>query len=335
MRDRRNRREVTPRSWSPRRVAGLGLAGLLALAPGSAWAGGKVAWLDEVVQEVILEARSGGRALADGEATAARAGGRLFAREGEEGLEALARRTDALARSAHKAETPAEAVLQARFGRLVRSEPELARAFGNLAPAEKRVVVEMGEAAHDLARRFPAPGQAEDLVRKLGTEGLAAVRVYGDDVAEVVAKEGPESLGILRKTGRAGWGFFTETVLPHKKKLAAAGVLALYLANPEQFVDSAGRATQYAVDQFARAGINIATALGVAGARGLESSIGATLAAYGLNHAVLRYLGMGAAALAVVASAMVLLGLPVRWMLRPVTLPLRLIFGRRKPADSF
>lgn len=335
MRDRRNRREVSNRSWSTRWAGGLAVAAGL-LAPGSAWAGGKVAWLDEVVQEVILEARSGGKALADGEATAAaRAGGRLFAREGEEGLEALARRTDNLARAAHRAESPAEAVLQTRFNRLVRSEPELARTFGNLAPAEKKVVVEMGEAAQDLARRYPAPGQAEAMVRSLGTEGLAAVRVYGDDVAEVVAKEGPESLGVLRKTGRAGWGFFTDTVLPHKKKLAAAGVLGLYLANPDKFVDTAGRATQYAVDQFARAGIGLATALGAASARGLESSIGATLEAYGINHAALRYLGMVAAGLAVLASTMVLLGLPVRWMFRPVTLPLRLLFGRRKPADSF
>ncbi len=211
--------------------------------------------------------------------------------------------------------------MQTRFNRLVRSEPELARGFSNLAPAEKKVVVEMGEAAHDLARRFPAPGQAEAMVRSLGTEGLAAVRVYGDDVAEVVAKEGPETLGVLRKTGRTGWSFFTDTVLPHKKKLAAAGVLALFLANPDKFVDTAGRATQYAVDQFARAGISLATAIGAGAARGLESSIGATLEAYGINHAALRYLGMGLAGLAVFASAMVLLGMPVRWMLRPITLP--------------
>ncbi len=334
MRDCRNRHQLPNRSWSSRWVGGLAVAALLA--PSSAFAGGKVAWLDEVVQEVILEARSGGKALAEGEATvAARAGGRLFAREAEEGLETLARRTDNLARAAHRAESPAEAVLQSRFNRLVRSEPELARGFKDLAPAEKKVVVEMSEAAHDLARRFPAPGQAETMVRSLGTEGLAAVRVYGDDIAEVVAKEGPETLGVLRKTGRTGWSFFNDTVLPHKKKLAAAGVLALFLADPDKFVDTAGKATQYAVDQFARAGISLATVIGAGAARGLESSIGATLEAYGINHTALRYLGMGLAGLAVIASAMVLLGMPVRWMLKPITVPLRLFLGRRKPADSF
>ena len=337
MRNRRNRRQNLSRSWSIRWV---GLGALLVVAgfgPSIAMAGGKVAWLDEVVQEVILEARSGGKALAEGEASASvRAGGRLFAREADEGLEALARRSDNLAKAAHRVESPAEAVLQTRFNRLVRSEPELARTFGNLAPAEKKVVVEMSEAAQGLARRFPAPGQAESMVRSLGTEGLAAVRVYGDDVAEVVAKEGPETLGVLRKTGRTGWAFFNETVLPHKKKLAAAGVLALFLANPDKFVDTAGKATQYAVDQFARAGISLASAISAGAARGLESSIGATLEAYGINHAALRYLGMGLAGLAVLGATMVLLGMPVRWMLRPITLPYRLIFGGRKPvADRF
>ena len=279
---------------------------------------GKVSWLDEVVQEVMVEARAGGKAAAEGDRAAARAAGRLFAREADEGLETLARRSDALARAAHRAETPSEALLQARFNRLLRPDPETARAFAALAPAERRVVVEMGEAAQGLARRYP--GQAEAMVRSLGTEGLAAVRVYGDDVAEVVVKEGPEALGVLRKTGRAGWGFFTGQVLPHKKKLAAAGVLALFLADPDKFIDTAGRATDYAVRQFARAGIDLAGAVGAGAARGLEASIGNALAAYGLNSAVLRYLGMGAAALAVFGSAMVLLGLPVRWMLRPVHL---------------
>ena len=67
------------------------------------------------------------------------------------------------------------------------------------------------------------PQEAETMVRRLGPEGLTAVRVFGDDVAEVMVKEGPESLNVLRKTGKGGWSFFTQQVLPHKKKLAAAG----------------------------------------------------------------------------------------------------------------
>ena len=38
-----------------------------------------------------------------------------------------------------------------------------------------------------------------------GLKGLSAVRVFGDDVAEVLVKEGPESLSVLRKAGRGGW----------------------------------------------------------------------------------------------------------------------------------
>ena len=125
----------------------------------------------------------------------------------------------------------------------MRQDPQALRTFTALAPAEKRLVVELGETAQLLARRYPA--EAETMVRRLGPEGLTAVRVYGDDVAEVLAKEGTESIGVLRRSGRAGWSFFTSQVLPHKKKLLAAGVLAAFLANPEKFVDYAGRATEY------------------------------------------------------------------------------------------
>ncbi len=106
------------------------------------------------------------------------------------------------------------------------------------------------------------------MIRRLGPEGMTAVRVFGDDVAEVLVKEGPESLSVLRKAGRGGWSFFTNSVLPHKKKLAAAGILAAFLANPEKFVDYAGRATEFAVREFAKAGIQLASAVGGGAARG-------------------------------------------------------------------
>ena len=165
---------------------------LIALASATPALAGKVSWLDDVVREVLVEAKSGGKAEARG-AT------RLFAARAREPRSPRPP-GDSLARSARAAEAPTEALLRTRFGRLVRADGEMTRAFAALAPAERRVVVEMGEAAQQLARRYP--GQAEKMVRSLGTEGLSAVRVYGDDVAEVVVKEGPEALGVLRKTGR-------------------------------------------------------------------------------------------------------------------------------------
>ena len=39
---------------------------------------------------------------------------------------------------------------------------------------------------------------------------------------------------------------------------------------------------------------------------------------------------MGLAGLVVLGATMVLLGLPIRWMLRPITWPLGMIFGRGK-----
>jgi hypothetical protein len=290
---------------------------------------GKLSWLDDVVQEVVRETRAGGKAVVrgtDGASTSLRASGRLFIHEADEGLETLAKRSDDLARASRQVEDVSESLLQKRFSRLIPRDAEAARTFSKLAPAEKRLVVEVSEAAEAIARRYP--GEAEGMIRALGTEGLSAVRVFGDDVAEVIVKEGPASVGVLRKTGRSGWAFFTQTVLPHKKKLLAAGVLAAFLADPDKFVDYAGRATEFAVREFSKAGVEIAGAVGGGATRGLESSISNTLARYGLDFAVLRYLGIGLAGLVVVFASMVLLGLPVRWALGPVIWPVRMLMRR-------
>lgn len=305
--------------------------GLLAfLLPTASARAGQVGWLDEVVQQVVREAEVGGRSAARLEGQAARATGRLFAREAEESLEALARRSDDLARMSRRLEEPAEAALRARFERLVRPDASMARAFAELAPAERRLVVEMGETARLLARRYP--GQAESMIRRLGVEGMSAARAFGDDVAEVIVKEGPESIGVLRKSGRGGWKFFTETVLPHKKKLIAAGVFGLFLANPEKFVDTAGRATQYAVEQFARAGVSLAGAVGGGAARGLSSAVGTMLAPLGLDSGPMRWAVMVLAGLVAVLAFLALVGLPIRWVFRPFTWPFRRVFGRARTA---
>lgn len=308
-------------AWS-RRAALLAIVGLAAVAsPAQA---GKLSWLDEVVQQAVREARAGGETVGRGADEAATTSARLLVRESDESLATLARQSDELARTAGRGvDEPAEAALRTRFHRLVGTDPEMARTFSNLAPAEKRLVVNMGEAAQTLARRYP--GEAEPMIRRLGVEGLSAVRVYGPDVAPVIAREGPETIGILRKTGRGGWAFFTDKVLPNKGKLAAAGVLGLFLANPEKFVDTAGRVTEYAVEQFARAGISLASAVGGGAAQGLETAIGAKLAEYGIDLELARRGGMVAAGVVAFLAVMVLLGLPIRWMLRPITWPVRLV----------
>ena len=316
-------------------VRALVIAALILALPGLAQAG-RLSWLDDLVQEVILEAKAGGKSVirgGDGARTEIRRAGRLFVtHEADETLEQLVRRSDELARAGRRVEQPTEALLQARFSRLLKQDPQTLRAFQALQPAEKRLVVELGETAQVLARRYPH--EAETMVRRLGPEGLTAVRVFGDDVAEVLVKEGPESLSVLRKTGRGGWSFFTKQVLPHKKKLAAAGVLAAFIANPEKFVDYAGQATEFAVQQFANAGIQIASAIGGGAAHGLETSIGQALSRYGLDFPVLRYVGMGLAGLVVVLSFLVVVGLPVRWMFSPFGWVIRSIVGRRPLVQS-
>ncbi|HEV3121819.1 MAG TPA: hypothetical protein VGY53_07950, partial [Isosphaeraceae bacterium] len=277
----------------------------------------------------VQEARVGGRAAVRGaEGTSARAAGRLFTREADEGLEVVARRYEDLARLGRTVDEPGEALLEAQFRKLVRSEPEMARTFKALPRAEKRLVVAMGETAQRLARRYP--GNAETMIRKLGTEGMGAVRVYGDDVAEVIVKEGPESISVLRKTGRAGWNFFTGTVLPNKKKLIAAGVLAAFLANPDQFIDSAGRVTEYATRQFARAGIQLAGAM----SSGASKALADALNSQGIPIGAARYLGMGLALGVAALALLVLVGVPLKWLFRPVSWVFALVARKRSPARA-
>ncbi len=280
-----------------------------------------MSWLDDVVHEVIVEAKAGGKG---------------FIRGGDGAAPSCAGPADCSRRTTPmkpwsnwsagpKSWCPPAGEPAARLRPCSRQDSRgcssttrrRSARFEALKPSEKWLVVELGETAERLARRYPR--DAETMVRQLGPEGLTAVRVFGDDVAEVLAKEGPEGLGVLRKAGRGGWAFFTRDVLPHKKKLAAAGVLAVFLANPEKFADYAGQATEFAVREFARAGIQLASAVGVGAARGLETSIGQTLAAYGLDHPVFRYIGIGLSGLVVVLSLVVVLGIPVRWLFRPLS----------------
>ena len=303
-------------------MAGVVLLGLVITfgVPGVAMAG-KLSWLDDIVHEVIIEAKAGGKSLGHdvltgSHRTEVQRAGRLFiARDSEEGLERLIRQSNELERVGRRIDRPTEALLEGRFSRLLRPDPQALRTFAALEPAEKRLVVELGETAQHLARRYP--GQAESLIQRLGPDGLTAIRVFGDQVAEVLIKEGPESLGVLRKTGRAGWSFFTQQVLPHKKKLAAAGVLAAFLANPEKFVDYAGQATEFAVREFAKSGIQLASSVGGGALRGLENTIGESLASYGFTLPMFRYIGMGMAGLSAVLALLVVVGLPIRWIFRP------------------
>ena len=330
MRSVPNRRAGWAESFRRSVVMSLALMLVMTVASRTAQAG-KLNWLDDVVREVIRETEAGGRTLArggDGASTAVRGSARLFGREADEGLEILAKRSDDFARAGRRVETTSEALLQSRFSRLLPQNLDSAKTFASLAPAEKRLVVEMAETAQRLARRYP--GQAETMIRTLGTEGMSAVRVFGDDVAEVVVKEGNGTLGVLRKTGRGGWTFFTQTVLPHKKKLAAAGVLTLFLADPDKFVDYAGQATEYAVREFSKAGVQIAGAVGGAAAKGLEASIAEGLGQYGLNFAIFRYVGMALAVSVIGLASLVVLGLPTRLALQPFTWPVRMLLSLRK-----
>ena len=84
----------------------------------------------------------------------------------------------------------------------------------------------------------------------------------------------------------------------------------------------AGQATDYAVKQFASAGIQLATAVGGGAIAGLETAVGTWLEQQGLNFGAARYLGMFLAGWVVISSALVVIGLPGRIVTAPVRMVL-------------
>lgn len=245
-------------------------------------------------------------------------------RGSEELFENAARQHETLLRAAGRFAELDETALTRKLAQLTaRTDSETARTLAQMSTAERRFVVEAAETAGTLSRKFP--NEASEMVRRLGPEGLSYVRVYGDDVAEVVLREGPESLGVIRKGGRGAWTFFNESVLPHKKKLIAAGVLAAFLANPDKFVDMAGQATDYAVREFARAGVELASVVPSSVANGIDAGVDKVLSRWGVNYGPVRWTIVGFLLLASAAAVMKLVGWPFRVLTWPVAFATRRI----------
>jgi hypothetical protein len=280
---------------------------------------GKMNVLEGFVRAAIEEAKSG-----------AKTGARLaedtrLIRGGEELFEKAAKQHDLLVRTAALVPELDDPALARRITQLSRSDSEITKTLTQMSAAERRFVVEAAETAGTISRRFPA--EAAEMVTRLGPEGLSYTRVFGPQVAEVVLREGPEVLGVIRKGGRSAWEFFTNTVLPNKKKLVAAGVFAAFLANPDKFVDLAGRATDYAVREFARAGVELASVLPGSMAGGIDAGVHRVLERWGLNYAPVRYSAV-ALLLAIAATAVIrLFGWPIRTVLKPFTFAVRRLRG--------
>jgi hypothetical protein len=299
----------------------LALAAAVCLVAGQpALAGGKMSVLEGLVRTAIEEGRGelkAGTKLAED--------ARLL-RGGEELFENAARQHEALLRSVGRIAELDEPTLAKRLTQLTaRADSETVQTLAQMSMAERRFVVEAAETAGTLSRKFP--NEASEMVRRLGPEGLSYTRVYGAEVAEVVLKEGPESIGVIRKGGRGAWAFFTDSVLPHKKKLAAAGVLAAFLASPDKFVDVTGRVTDYAVREFARAGVELASSLPSAVTGGIQVGVDRVLDRWGMNYAPLRWSAVAFLLVLAATATMRLVGWPVRSLFWPFKFAARLVRG--------
>ena len=90
----------------------------------------------------------------DGARTEIRGAGRLFlTHDADETLEHLVRRSDELARAGRRVEQPAEALLQARFSRLLKQDPQTLRTFDGARAGREA-------AGRRAGRDRPGPGAA-------------------------------------------------------------------------------------------------------------------------------------------------------------------------------
>lgn len=183
-----------------------------------------------------------------------------------------------------------DAALLRRFQRLPGVDAALIQKLRGLPPAEWRAVVELGEGAQQVLRRYPG-SEGERLLQHLDTAGLAQGRTYGDFVADglywlesdealnalraplptetraAVARalglsSAPAELGeaevaslwksAVRKTGDGAGEFWRTYVAPHKSKWLTGGLLVTYLAMPEKFHDATGKLTEYGTKEIGK-----------------------------------------------------------------------------------
>ena len=226
------------------------------------------------------------------------------------------RRSEELAKAGRRFDQPSEALLKPGF----RGCSNRIRRFCERSRHSRRprsgLVVELGETAQTLARRYPA--NAEAMVRRLGPEGLSAVRVFGDDVAEVLVKEGPESMSVLRKAGARRLVVLHEYGLTQQEEAGRRGRAGGVPGQPRE-VRRLRRPGHRVRRPRVRQGRHSACLGRRAGRspRAREFDRQKPWPSYGLNFPVLRWLGMGLAAIVAAGALMIVLGLPVRWLLRP------------------
>ena len=214
--------------------------------------------------------------------------GRIFSQQADDAAKLLARKSPQHAD---------EAKIFSRFRRLPGVDDSFNAEFRALPLAEQRFIVELGEGAQSVLRRYPQKGL--NLLRHLDSDGLAQARTYGNFVVDGTAwlhsdevfralratklapdqavaitktlglKAAPHTLqpehlaplwkSVVRKTGNGAGRFWTTYVLPHKKKWLVGGLLVTYLAMPEKFHDGVGNLTQYAVKALSGLGVSAAT----------------------------------------------------------------------------
>lgn len=141
--------------------------------------------------------------------------------------------------------------------------PALLKEIRTLDNASQETAVVLAKGGQSIVRAMPDIAGRGQLLKRGGADVVAAVGLHGDDAARAAMRLDAAIQGgslivpagkravtledfgrIMTETGESGWRFWQTYVQPHWKLWLGSGALALYLADPEQFQDTAGQLSE-------------------------------------------------------------------------------------------
>ena len=181
------------------------------------------------------------------------------------------------------------------------ADENLARAVENADPALRRTTLEALAGARAIERAIPAnPMRRAEIVERGGVDLLRAAAQPVDGLGDaLILLDGSIRAGRLPDTAFARFGqaldaqgdafaiVWREHIAPNWEVVVAGGLVVAFLAEPERFIDTAGRLTSHAVAAFSELGIEVGASIAEGVLRGtwrsverrLEQSLGWTLLA--------------------------------------------------------
>jgi hypothetical protein len=172
------------------------------------------------------------------------------------------------------------------------ADPSLVRFADTLDKPSKEYLLILGQGAKTCNKNIPDMVSRAKFLERGGSETVAAVGMYGDDLArsamrvdsvihsgKLISPAGMKTVTtadfgkLFTKYGDSAHHFWTKYVMPHWEKWLVGGALAWYLIDPEGFMDTAGMLTQEGVKRLTQCAGDITAKVIEGVSQGVEHAI--------------------------------------------------------------